>query len=190
MGKKTKALLAIMMLCCITLLSGCGVGDKFAGKWIGFRMGDSVVGNHSINIFNIKKNGEGYLIQRDLIEMPYTRYSSEYNELLNTISKTGNKEIKFDWKIQEGFWKNLSAAANHNDLVVTNNQCVFTYIEDEKKLQFRDPFWGGDMLLQKYDEKVMKELEKEVIEKRTELIRRTLNIQGVTFVPNEKKNQK
>lgn len=174
MGKKTKALLAIVMLCCITLLSGCGVGDKFAGKWIG--IGRSFWdGSSIIERYEITKNGEGYLIKRDQIKMPdYGWYTAEYRSL-----EPGKKE-SFAWDIKLDVWSNEGATAKGNSLSVDNSagSVTFTYLENEKKLKGPD-----NVILQKYDEKVFTEFKNRLIEEKTKQLQK--NFPGLTLVPIE-----
>ncbi len=110
--ERTLKLIALctMLVCSLVLVSGCGVGDKFEGKWVGM-IKDEIIAH-----WEIKKNGDGYLI------------TAKRYRLMN-VDKTNLK-----WRIVDDL-ENDGGTAKDNLLNVPKTGGALTYNESDKTLK-------------------------------------------------------
>lgn len=129
MNKITRLLImGIAMLISVTAFSGCGMSDKFEGKWttdiIDKSMGFKI--NPKVEVLEIKKNGD-----KDYIVKYYTLH---YNSDTDTVVE------------EQGIELTAQKAGSDNTIKIMQGfQPVITYNEEKKCLQYAGNVVGGKL---------------------------------------------
>lgn len=157
MNKIFKIFCISMMMLAMIIISGCGGGDKFVGKWVTTQNSTfSKFDGSSYRQLNIEKNGDSYIL---------TETNNSYNLKEKKIGNKGFLPIvdaTFVWETKKPV--QISAKADgENRLVVdgTMNMVTITYVEKDGTLLIGKQVYtkekDGDM--QKFKEDEQKRLQ-------------------------------
>lgn len=157
MNKIFKIFCISMMMLAMIIISGCGGGDKFVGKWVSQQKNMAVTfGGNYYQQLTIEKNGDSYLLTEVENQYKLDRKKNGGKGLLSTYDGT------FYWTI--GKQEQSSAKADgENRLVVdgTMNMVTITYVEKDGTLLIGKQVYtkekDGDM--QKFKEEEQKRLQ-------------------------------
>ena len=154
-----KRIFAILITLVFILVSiGCGSNDKFAGQWVGI-----CEKNEKIAIYDIQKNGQGYVIDIKILSLPSLWVASP---------KNGEKYIE-KWSLNDNN-KGIGATVNDNLLTIPDGfigTMNLTYIEKDNIIQV--PSLGmlpGFAIERNDDGKKLEELKKEIISGRKSVL--------------------
>lgn len=142
--------LICLLLLCMVFISGCGK-EHFEGKWIGFAK-DTFSGGKDIVTFEIKKNGEGYIINSVIYNEPLI--------LTDPNLRVGGKILK-KWDIKNDL-SHKGGTAKDNIINIGDGRSA-TYDENEKKLYVPRNNFYGDLTLERDDGKKLEEMKKQIV---------------------------